>query len=365
MHFDGRSLLELQAEWDDQRWLVAVVMLLVGSAAMLVDLALEATINAWRDHAPWWRTVVDEVRSAAGLATALVTSGPLIALAEYALGLWALPLFLFPLVLTYFAVQRFANVRATYRQTIGALSVLTERTGYTVSDHAQRVSETAVAIGRDLGLAQRELTDLEYAALLHDLGQIALREPIPGGATLLAAPADQQRIAHDGAEIVRSTGVLDNVADILEAQTTPFRQVRELGQDLPMSSRIIKVANAYEDLVRPRRRRRRARHGADPPRARLRVRPPGRRLADQGHRAPPARHAAADVRLASPQRAASRPARTTRHTIGRPSPTTRGWCRPRRHRPLRADSLASGRAGGEVGVHGAVLLDARVPASAK
>ncbi len=249
--FDGRSLLELQGEWDDQRWLVAVVMLLVGSAAMLVDLALEATINAWRDHAPWWRTVVDEVRSAAGLATALVTSGPLIALAEYALGLWALPLFLFPLVLTYFAVQRFANVRATYRQTIGALSVLTERTGYTVSDHAQRVSETAVAIGRDLGLAQRELTDLEYAALLHDLGQIALREPIPGGATLLAAPADQQRIAHDGAEIVRSTGVLDNVADILEAQTTPFRQVRELGQELPMSSRIIKVVNAYEDLCGP------------------------------------------------------------------------------------------------------------------
>jgi HD domain len=249
--FAGHSLIEWQATWAGRRWLVAVVMLLVGSLAMLVDLCLEATISAARDHAPWLRTVVDEVRSAAGLATALVTSGPLIALAEYALGLWALPLFLFPLVLTYFAVQRFANVRATYRQTIGALSLLTERTGYTVSDHAHRVSETAVAIGRDLGLAQRELTDLEYAALLHDLGQIALREPIPGGATLMAAPADQQRIAHDGAEIVRSTGVLDNVADILEAQTTPFRQVRELGQELPMSSRIIKVVNAYEDLCGP------------------------------------------------------------------------------------------------------------------
>jgi HD domain len=249
--FGGRSLLAWQGVWSDKRWLVAVIMLVVGSLAMLVDLCLEATISAGRDHAPWLRTVVDEVRSAAGLATALVTSGPLIALAEYALGLWALPLFLFPLVLTYFAVQRFGNVRATYRQTIGALSLLTERTGYTVTDHAQRVSETAVAIGRDLGLAQRELTDLEYAALLHDLGQIALREPIPGGATLMAAPADQQRIARDGAEIVRSTGVLDNVADILEAQTTPFRQVRELGQELPMSSRIIKVVNAYEDLCGP------------------------------------------------------------------------------------------------------------------
>ena len=67
----------------------------------------------------------------------------------------------------------------------------------------------------------------------------------------MAAPADQQRIARDGAEIVRTTGVPDNVAEILEAQTTPYRQVREFGQNLPMSSRIIKVANAYDDLREP------------------------------------------------------------------------------------------------------------------
>ena len=66
---------------------------------------------------------------------------------------------------------------------------------------------------------------------------------------MLAAPADQRRIAHDGAEIVRQTGVLDNVAVILEAQTTSYRQVRELGEDLPLSSRIIKVCNAYDDMA--------------------------------------------------------------------------------------------------------------------
>ena len=71
---------------------------------------------------------------------------------------------------------------------------------------------------------------------------------VPVCTTVMAAPADQQRIARDGAEIVRTTGVLDNVASILEAQTTPYRQVREFGQDLPMASRIIKVANAYDDL---------------------------------------------------------------------------------------------------------------------
>jgi HD-GYP domain-containing protein (c-di-GMP phosphodiesterase class II) len=240
-----------------------VLMLLVGSLAMVVELSLEAAIRAGRDHAPLLRTVADELRSAFGLATALVASGALIALAEYAINLAALPLFLFPLLLTYFAVQRYASIRATYRQTIGALSSLTERAGYTGPDHAQRVAAISLAVGRDLGMSQRELTDLEYAALLHDLGQVALREPIPDGATVMAATVDQQRIAHDGAEIVRSTGVLDNVATILEAQTTPYRQVREFGQELPMSSRIIKVANAYDDLRGP--------HGADDARAMERI----------------------------------------------------------------------------------------------
>lgn len=246
--FDHRTLLEWQSTWDDRRWLVAVVMLVASSMAMLVQLLLEGAMSAQRDHASLLRTIADEVRAAFGLTTALVTTGALIGLAEYALSIVALPLFLVPLLLTQFAVRRYGSIRETYRQTIGALSSLTDRAGYTPAGHAARVAELAVAMGRDLGMPQREILELERAALLHDLGQIALREPIPGGATLLAAPADQQRIAHDGAEIVRRTGVLDTVASILEAQTSPYRQVREFGEDLPVPSRIIKVANAFDDL---------------------------------------------------------------------------------------------------------------------
>ena len=246
--FEGRTLLEWQGAWADRRWLIAVVMLLVSLVAVLVSLGLEGAIRSQQEHSPLLRTIVNEYREAVGLTTALVTTGALIALAEVALDYLALPLFLFPLLLTQFAVRRYGAIRETYRQTIGALSCLTERAGYTREEHASRVTELAVAIGRDLGMTPREVTELEYAALLHDLGQVALRDPIPGGSTILAAPADQQRIAHDGAEIVRRTGVLDNVARILEAQTTPYRQVREFGQDLPMPSRIIKVVNAFDDL---------------------------------------------------------------------------------------------------------------------
>jgi len=79
--------------------------------------------------------------------------------------------------------------------------------------------------------------------------QVGLVDPIPGGATIMAAPADQHRMAVDGAHIVRETGVPGQVATILEAQATSYRQTRELGQELPLAGRIIKVANSYDDLA--------------------------------------------------------------------------------------------------------------------
>jgi len=243
----GHTVLDLQATWPPD--LLALVMVLVSAFALTVEVILLAMVRAARSHAPFLRTLMDEFTAAFGLNAALSATGALVALAERPLGVIAIPLFLFPLGLTQFAVRRQSAIRRTYGQTIRTLSRLTEFGGYTEPGHASRVAELSLAMGQDLGMSERDVLDLEYAALLHDIGQVSLAEPIPGGATVLAAPVDQRRIAHDGAEIVRQTGVLDKVAVILEAQTTSYRHVRELGEDLPMASRIIKVCNAYDDLT--------------------------------------------------------------------------------------------------------------------
>ena len=254
----GRAVLDLQASWRPD--VLALVMVLISVFALTVEVLLLALVRATRSHAPFLRTFQDEFMAALGLTAALSATGALVALAERPLGVVAIPLFLFPLGLTQFAVRRQSAIRRTYGQTIRSLSRLTEFGGYTEPGHAARVAELSLAMGQDLGMSERYVLDLEYAALLHDIGQLSLAEPIPGGATVLAAPVDQRRIAHDGAEIVRQTGVLENVAVILEAQTTSYRQVRELGEDLPLASRIIKVCNAYDDMAgsRPTRERRSA-----------------------------------------------------------------------------------------------------------
>jgi response regulator RpfG family c-di-GMP phosphodiesterase len=101
-----------------------------------------------------------------------------------------------------------------------------------------------------MGLSERDLKDLDYAALMHDIGQLSLTDPIPGGATTMVAPVDQRRIAELGAEVIRQAGVLDRAALIVERQADPYRPHRGVQDDsLPLESRIIKAVNAYDDLV--------------------------------------------------------------------------------------------------------------------
>jgi response regulator RpfG family c-di-GMP phosphodiesterase len=97
-------------------------------------------------------------------------------------------------------------------------------------------------------MGESELDELEYAALMHDIGQLSLRDPIPGGATVLVSPPDQRRIAELGADVIRQAGVLDSVANIVARQSEPAR-AGDPGEGPPVASRIIRAANAFDDLV--------------------------------------------------------------------------------------------------------------------
>lgn len=246
---DGLSVWALQTRADVPQWSAVVAMLVVAGLAVLVERLLAAVLVAERHHTPWTRAAREELGEAAPLTIAVVAAGPTAAYLAPSVGLLAVPVALFPLALTYVAVGRYVRNRATNRQTIVTLAHLTERGGYTPTGHAERVAVLAVRMGRVLGQSAGELRDLEYAALLHDLGQISLRDPIPGGATVLAAPIDQREIAAEGARIIRHAEGLDALADQVEGQTMAYRVVLEYGEAVPLGARIIKVANAFEDLT--------------------------------------------------------------------------------------------------------------------
>lgn len=231
-------------------WKLALFMVLVAGLAALLDAVLAAVVRADRDRAPYGAALRGELRAVLGLGSAIAATGVLIALAAQILGLWALPIFAIPLLLVQFSFRRYATIRETYRQTIRALSRVTEVAGYTETGHSGRVSQLCVAVGKELGMSEQDLQDLEYASLMHDLGQLSLTDPIPGGATVMATHDDQVAIAKLGSGVIRQTGVLDRVADIVERQADPYRRPHEAADlTLPLASRIIKAANAYDDLV--------------------------------------------------------------------------------------------------------------------
>jgi HD domain len=229
--------------WSELPVMVSLVVL-----AWLVEAMIAALIRADALRGRFGVTLLDELRVQLPLGAAVGASALLIAFAAEVMGLAAVAVFTAPLLVTQVALRRYAGIRATYLQTVRALSRVTEIGGYVEPGHSTRVSRLAVAVGRELGMSEPSLLELEYAALMHDIGQLSLRDPIPGGATVLVVRQEQRRIAEYGAEVIQQARVLDSVADIVRRQSDPCRPAGR-GQEPPLSSRIIRAANAFDDLV--------------------------------------------------------------------------------------------------------------------
>lgn len=221
----------------------ALLLLALLALTALCDAVLAAALAHARTRWPFGPLLRDELHALLGIGSAVCATGAVMALAVAVAGLWALPVFSLPLLLTQLSFRRYAAVRATYRQTIASLARATEIAGYTPAGHARRVAGLSRAVGRDLGLTRPELTVLEYAALMHDIGQLSLVDPVPAGATAVLPCAEQRRIALLGGAVVRQTGVDAAVAVIVERQADPYR-------DQPVAARIVRAVNAYEEKAR-------------------------------------------------------------------------------------------------------------------
>ncbi|WP_185930909.1 MULTISPECIES: HD-GYP domain-containing protein [unclassified Streptomyces] len=221
----------------------ALLLLALLSLTALCDAVLAAALAHSRTGWPFPPLLRDELRAVPGIGAAVIATGAVMALGVAVVGLWALPVFSVPLLLAQLSYRRYAAVRATYRQTIASLARATEIAGYTPAGHARRVASLSQAVGRDLGLTEPELTVLEYAALMHDIGQLSLVDPVPAGATAGLPVAEQRRIALLGGAVVRQTGVDPRVAGIVERQADPHHEQ-------PLAARIVRVVNAYEEKSR-------------------------------------------------------------------------------------------------------------------
>lgn len=213
-----------------------VVLLLLGGTT------LWTAVTVARERTRWAPTFVAELRGTAPVALSLASVAALLALAYPALRAWSLPLFLAPLAATEYSFRQFASMRRTYVQTIRALSTVPESAGYTEPGHSIRVAQLAVGIAHEMGLSRTD--EIEYAALLHDIGRISLMD--------VGSPPRPREVATIGASIIEETGHFPGVADAIRTQHESYRRRGEdVNRSVPVSARIIRVASTYDDLTHP------------------------------------------------------------------------------------------------------------------
>src|SRR5207244_3722103 len=70
------------------------------------------------------------------------------------------------------------QMAALHLRTIEALALAIEAKDHTTHDHLQRVRVYAIEVGKELGLQGDDLEALRAAALLHDIGKLAVPEHI-------------------------------------------------------------------------------------------------------------------------------------------------------------------------------------------
>lgn len=155
------------------------------------------------------------------------------------------------------------RLRATYRQTLEALGRAVDRRDGMTGGHCVRVAEYSRIIGeRVLGSRLQPLQVLEYGALLHDIGKIAVPDAILRKDGPLTE--DEWRIMRQhpclGYEILHGIAFLTDALPIVlyhhERWDGAGYPEGLRGEAIPIAARIFSVADAFDAMTADRHYRR-------------------------------------------------------------------------------------------------------------
>jgi HD-GYP domain-containing protein (c-di-GMP phosphodiesterase class II) len=200
---------------------------------------------------------VDLLLAPVGVAMALSAAGHV-----WALGVVFVPL---ALLLRMFADERRTRIdhalelSQAYRGTAMLLGDVVETDDAYTGSHSRDVVELAVEVGRRLGLHRDALRDLEFGALLHDVGKIAVPNEIvnkPGKLTD-AEWAIMKRHTIEGQRMLENIGgVLARVGLIVRASHEDYDGTGYpdglAGDAIPIEARICSACDAFSAMTTDR-----------------------------------------------------------------------------------------------------------------
>jgi diguanylate cyclase (GGDEF)-like protein len=136
-------------------------------------------------------------------------------------------------------------------------NTLLERDRYT-GEHSEDVVELVRGVGRQLGMPEREIETIAAAALLHDIGKVAIPDTVlhkPGALT----DAEWELMREHpviGERILAAVPGMSRIAKIVRHEHEHWNGAgypdRLLGDDIPMGSRIILACDTYSAITTDR-----------------------------------------------------------------------------------------------------------------
>jgi diguanylate cyclase (GGDEF)-like protein/putative nucleotidyltransferase with HDIG domain len=156
-------------------------------------------------------------------------------------------------------VEEMANL---HMRTIEALALAIEAKDHTTHDHLQRVRVYAVEVAKDLHVSQEEMEALQAAALLHDIGKLAVPEHIISKPGRLTPEEFEKMKIHPivGAEILERVRFPYPVVPIVRAHHEKYDgsgyPFGLKGEEIPIGARILSAVDFLDALASDRQYRR-------------------------------------------------------------------------------------------------------------
>ncbi len=154
------------------------------------------------------------------------------------------------------------QMASLHLRTIEALALAIDAKDHTTHDHLQRVRVFAVEVGKDMALAPAELEALRAAALLHDIGKLAVPEHIINKPGRLSPEEFEKMKIHPivGGEILERVNFPYPVVPIVRSHHERWDGKGYpdglAGEQIPIGARVLAAADCLDALASDRQYRR-------------------------------------------------------------------------------------------------------------
>jgi len=213
----------------------------------------------WNQNFLWSAPSYFVGAGAAALATTVIDRG----------GYWMASLGMAPLYLTYRTYKVYmgriqdqqrhvAQVSDLHLATIEALALAIDAKDQTARSHIRRVQVYAAGLAGSLGMAENEIQGVKTAALLHDIGKLAVPEHILSKPGPLTQEEFQKIRIHPqvGAEIISGVPFPYPVAPLIlshhERWDGKGYPTGLKGDEIPLGARILSVVDYFDALMSER-----------------------------------------------------------------------------------------------------------------